>query len=143
MIHQTILFSDVIYCVSRCQGSGTAAVLASVVLSLLCFTNSKRTLLVEEQSCLVIANFSRAGLRSQPPPCAANSGSAAFGLAAIVVQMARDDTGAEGPPAKRARPTSVEDVVIEKAGQQQGAAAAKAGRGMLTLEEVTTLKNCC
>lgn len=48
--------------------------------------------------------------------------------------MARDDAVNDGPPAKRPRPTSVEDVVVERAGQ--GPAATKAGRGMLTLEEV-------
>lgn len=52
--------------------------------------------------------------------------------------MARDDAANDGPPPKRARPTSVEDVVVNKAGQ--GPAPNKAGRGMLTLEEVTTAK---
>jgi hypothetical protein len=63
--------------------------------------------------------------------------------------MARDDA-TDGPPAKKARPTSVEDVVVERAAgqqrhkqqqqqqQQQGQQGAKAaGRGMLTLEEVS------
>jgi hypothetical protein len=64
--------------------------------------------------------------------------------------MARDDA-TDGPPAKKARPTSVEDVVVHKAAgqqkpkqqqqqrrqQRQGQPGAKAsGRGMLTLEEV-------
>jgi hypothetical protein len=61
--------------------------------------------------------------------------------------MARDDA-TDGPPAKKARPTSVEDVVVQRATgqrkhkqqqqqQQQGQPGAKAaGRGMLTLEEV-------
>jgi hypothetical protein len=64
--------------------------------------------------------------------------------------MARDDA-TDGPPAKKARPTSVENVVVHKAAgqqkhkqqqrqqqkQQQGQPGAKAsGRGMLTLEEV-------
>lgn len=48
--------------------------------------------------------------------------------------MVQDDAHTDGPPAKRARPTSTEDVVVERAGQ--GAAANRAGRGMLTLEEV-------
>lgn len=48
--------------------------------------------------------------------------------------MARGDVVNDGPPAKRARPTSVEDEVVERAGQ--GAAALKSGRGALTLEEV-------
>eukprot|EP00878_Enallax_costatus_P017916 GHUV01018838.1.p1 GENE.GHUV01018838.1~~GHUV01018838.1.p1 ORF type:complete len:1128 (+),score=501.36 GHUV01018838.1:269-3652(+) len=48
--------------------------------------------------------------------------------------MARDDVADDGPPAKKARPTSVEDVVVERAGQ--GAAAMKSGRGALTLEEI-------
>uniref|UniRef100_A0A383WJ31 Uncharacterized protein n=1 Tax=Tetradesmus obliquus TaxID=3088 RepID=A0A383WJ31_TETOB len=64
--------------------------------------------------------------------------------------MARDDA-TDGPPAKKARPTSVEDVVVQRAAgqhkrrqqqqqqkqQQQGPPGAKAaGRGMLTLEEI-------
>eukprot|EP00879_Flechtneria_rotunda_P033549 GHRR01037167.1.p1 GENE.GHRR01037167.1~~GHRR01037167.1.p1 ORF type:complete len:214 (+),score=50.01 GHRR01037167.1:151-792(+) len=43
--------------------------------------------------------------------------------------MAKDD--ANEPPAKRARPTSLEDVVVERA-----APGRKAGHGMLTLEEI-------
>jgi hypothetical protein len=46
----------------------------------------------------------------------------------------------EGPPAKKARPSSVEDVVLSKAAPGQGTTAgAKSNRGMLTLEEV----RCC
>lgn len=51
---------------------------------------------------------------------------------------------AEGPPPKKARPSSVEDVVLSQAAAApagKGAAAAGAkvsGRGMLTLEEVSS-----
>lgn len=55
-------------------------------------------------------------------------------------------TVAEGPPPKKARPSSVEDVVLSQASAaapagKGGAAAAGAkvsGRGMLTLEEVSS-----
>jgi len=55
--------------------------------------------------------------------------------------MAIMESVENGPPAKKARPTSVEDVVMEQATaasvQAAGAAGSKAGaRGMLTLGEV-------
>lgn len=51
---------------------------------------------------------------------------------------------AEGPPPKKLRPSSVEDVVLSKAAAPgQGAApGAKSGRGMLTLEEVSYCTFC-
>jgi len=46
-------------------------------------------------------------------------------------------SAAEGPPPKKARPSSLEDVVLSKAAAAPGqGAGAKSGRGMLTLEEV-------
>lgn len=53
-------------------------------------------------------------------------------------------SAAEGPPPKKARPSSLEDVVLSKAAAAPGqgaAAGAKSGRGMLTLEEVRCICN--
>jgi hypothetical protein len=59
---------------------------------------------------------------------------------------------ADGPPAKKARPTSLQDVVLAKAGGPAAAglggggaapAANPAGRGMPTLEEVGAAVTSC